>query len=110
MHARLAWPPVVLALGVVFWVAGFDLIYAVQDYDFDRKRGLGSMVVRYGVPQSLRLAQIMHAILWVCLVVFGMTAGLGTVYYASLLLVLGALFYEHRAASRLDVQLAVDVR
>lgn len=104
VHARLAWPPVVLALGVVFWVAGFDLIYAVQDYDFDRKRGLGSMVVRYGVPQSLRLAQIMHAILWVCLVVFGMTAGLGTVYYASLLLVLGALFYEHRAASRLDVE------
>jgi 4-hydroxybenzoate polyprenyltransferase len=104
VHARLAWPPVVLALGVVFWVAGFDLIYAVQDYDFDRKRGLGSMVVRYGVPQSLRLAQIMHAILWVCLVVFGITAGLGTFYYASLLLVLGALFYEHRAASRLDVE------
>ncbi|MBV9490939.1 MAG: UbiA family prenyltransferase [Verrucomicrobia bacterium] len=103
VHGRLAWPPVVLALGVAFWVAGFDLIYAIQDYEFDRQRGLGSMVVRYGVSGSLRLAQVMHASLWLCLVAFGVTAGLGFVYYASLVLVLGALWYEHRAASRLDV-------
>jgi 4-hydroxybenzoate polyprenyltransferase len=103
VHGQLGWPPVFLAAGVLFWVAGFDLIYAVQDYDFDRRRRLGSMVVRYGVPQSLRLAQIMHAALVVCLVAFGISARLGPVYHASLVLVLGALFYEHRAASRLDV-------
>jgi 4-hydroxybenzoate polyprenyltransferase len=103
VHGQLGWPPVFLAAGVLCWVAGFDLIYAIQDYDFDRKRGLGSMVVRYGVPQSLRLAQIMHAALFLCLVAFGASARLGPIYHASLVLVLGALFYEHRAAARLDV-------
>ena len=103
VEGHLGWPPLILAVGVVFWVAGFDLIYAIQDYDFDRQRGLGSMVVRYGVPRSLRLAQIMHAVLVVCLGGVGVAAGLGPVYYASLGLVLGALIYEHRAASRLDV-------
>jgi 4-hydroxybenzoate polyprenyltransferase len=103
VHGQLGWPPVFLAAGVLCWVAGFDLIYAIQDYDFDRKRGLGSMVVRYGVPQSLRLAQIMHAALFLCLVAFGVSARLGPIYHASLVLVLGALFYEHRAAARLDV-------
>ena len=95
--------PLVLALGVVFWVAGFDLIYALQDHEFDRQKGLGSMVVRYGVPQSLRLAQVMHGILLICLILFGIVAGLGLIYYVSLLLVLGALIYEHNAAGRLDV-------
>ncbi|HEY0789481.1 MAG TPA: UbiA-like polyprenyltransferase [Chthoniobacterales bacterium] len=103
VEGRLGWPPLILAVGVVFWVAGFDLIYAIQDYDFDRQRGLGSMVVRYGVPRSLRLAQGMHGVLVVCLAGFGVSAGLGPVYYASLGLVLAALVYEHRAASRLDV-------
>lgn len=103
VHGRLGWPPVILAAGVLFWVAGFDLIYAIQDYDFDRQRGLGSMVVRYGVGQSLRLAQVLHAALFLCLLAFGISAHLGAIYHASLVLVLGALFYEHRAASRLDV-------
>jgi 4-hydroxybenzoate polyprenyltransferase len=103
VHGRLGWPPVFLAAGVLFWVAGFDLIYAIQDYDFDRQQGLGSMVVRYGVPQSLRLAQLMHAALFLCLVAFGISAALGTIYHVSLVLVLGALLYEHRAASRRDV-------
>jgi 4-hydroxybenzoate polyprenyltransferase len=95
--------PLILALGVVFWVAGFDLIYAIQDHEFDRRKGLGSMVVKFGVPQSLLLAQVMHAILFACLILFGIVGHLGVVYFSSLLLVLGALFYEHRAARRLDV-------
>jgi 4-hydroxybenzoate polyprenyltransferase len=98
-----ALPPLVLAAGVLFWVAGFDLIYATQDHDFDRAEGLHSLVVRLGIPRSLLLSQILHAVLLVTLVLFGMCAGLGRIYYASLLLVLGALIYEHRFAARLDV-------
>jgi len=93
----------VLGAGVLFWLIGFDLIYAIQDYDFDRGKGLGSMVVKYGVPGSLRLAQLMHAVLLICLVVFGIVGGLGRIYFVALILVLGALVYEHRAAARLDV-------
>ena len=96
-------PPLVLGMGVLFWLIGFDLIYAIQDYDFDRRKGLGSMVVKYGIPASLRLAQVMHAVLLICLIVFGVVGGLGRVYFAALVLVLSALIYEHRAASRLDV-------
>ena len=97
-------PPLVLGLGVIFWVGGFDLIYSIQDYDFDRRTGLHSMVVKYGIPSSLRLAQVMHFVLLLCLVGFGWVSGLGLVYYSALLLVCGALFYEHRAAARLDLK------
>jgi 4-hydroxybenzoate polyprenyltransferase len=103
VQGRFAIPPFVLGVGVLFWLIGFDLIYAIQDYDFDRRKGLGSMVVTYGIPGSLRLAQVMHAILLFCLLVFGIVGGLGKIYFASLLLVLGALLYEHRAAARLDI-------
>jgi len=103
VQGRFAIPPFVLGVGVLFWLIGFDLIYAIQDYDFDCRKGLGSMVVTYGIPGSLRLAQVMHAILLFCLLVFGIVGGLGKIYFASLLLVLGALLYEHRAAARLDI-------
>jgi len=103
VRGQFDWPPMILALGVIFWVGGFDLIYATQDYDFDRKQGLHSMVVRFGVPASLRLAQGMHAVLLLCLLGFGLVANLGWIYYLSLLAVGGALFYEHRAAANLDL-------
>ena len=103
VRGEFAWPPIILALGVIFWVGGFDLIYATQDYDFDRKQGLHSMVVRFGVPASLRLAQGMHAVLLVCLLGFGVVANLGWIYYLSLVAVGAALFYEHRAAANLDL-------
>jgi 4-hydroxybenzoate polyprenyltransferase len=97
-------PPLVLALGVIFWVGGFDLIYSIQDYEFDLKTGLHSMVVKYGVPASLRLAQLMHGVLLLCLIGFGYASGLGWIYYGALLLVCGALWFEHRAAARPDLK------
>jgi 4-hydroxybenzoate polyprenyltransferase len=103
VQGRFAVPPLVLALGVLFWLVGFDLIYAIQDYDFDKRKGLGSMVVKLGVPNSLRLAQFAHLILLGFLILFGWVSGLGAIYYTSLVLVMGALVYEHRAAARLDI-------
>src|ERR1043166_6193644 len=52
--------PIVLAAGVICWVAGFDLIYATQDYDFDRREGIRSLVVKLGIARSLRLAWLLH--------------------------------------------------
>jgi 4-hydroxybenzoate polyprenyltransferase len=100
---QFAWPPLVLAAGVVFWVAGFDVIYATQDYEFDRKEGWHSLVVWLGVPRALLVAQGLHAVMALLLVAFGLAAGLGRVYFASLVLVLGTLVYEHRVARRLDL-------
>lgn len=101
--SRLDFPPLVLGAGVICWVAGFDLIYATQDVDFDRREGLRSLVVRLGVTQSLRLAQWLHFIMFVALLVFGYVAKLGTIYFATMPLIAAALFYEHRCARTLDL-------
>ena len=97
-------PPLVLALAVLLWVAGFDMIYATQDHEFDRASGLRSLVVRLGVARSLWWAQALHWLMLAVLAVFGWSAHLGTPFYASLVLVAGALLYEHRSAARLDVE------
>lgn len=100
---RLDLPPLVLAAGVICWVAGFDLIYATQDVAFDRRAGLRSMVVKLGIAQSLRLAQWLHFLMFLALIAFGFSAKLGSAYYAAMPLVAAALFYEHRSASKPDL-------
>jgi 4-hydroxybenzoate polyprenyltransferase len=100
-HVDLA--PIVLALGVTCWVAGFDVIYATQDYEFDRRERLRSLVVKLGIPRSLRAAQLLHAGMLVALIGFGWLAHLGAVYYVAMSLVAVALVFEHRSARRLDV-------
>lgn len=100
---RLDWPPLILGVGVICWVAGFDLIYATQDVDFDRREGLGSLVVQCGVAASLRLAQWLHLLMFAALVAFGFAAKLGVPYFATMPLIAGALVYEHRSARRLDL-------
>ena len=92
--------PIVLATGVICWVAGFDLIYATQDYDFDRREGIRSLVVKLGITRSLRFAQLLHLVTFVTLIVFGFVAQLGAIYYWSLPLIAAALIYEHRTEKR----------
>src|SRR5437870_8783417 len=99
---RVDLAPIVLAAGVICWVAGFDLIYATQDYDFDRREGIRSLVVKLGIPRSLRLAQVLHLLTFVALIGFGLTAKLGTLYYWSMPFVAAALLYEHKT-EKLDL-------
>ena len=96
-------PPLVLGVGVICWVAGFDLIYATQDADFDRREGLHSLVVRLGMSGSLRLAQWLHLLMFAALITFGFTAKLGIIYYSAMPFIAGALIYEHRSARKLDL-------
>lgn len=91
-----------LAAGVTCWVAGFDLIYATQDYDFDQREGIRSLVVKLGITRSLRLAQLLHLLAFVALIAFGVVAQLGAPYYWSMPLIAAALFYEHRT-DKLDL-------
>src|SRR6266404_8240839 len=100
---RIDLAPLVLGAGVICWVAGFDLIYATQDYDFDRREGLRSLVVKLGIARSLRLAQLLHFAMFVALLAFGFAASLGATYFGGMALVAGALVYEHRSAARLDL-------
>jgi len=105
---RLELPPLVLALGVVCWVSGFDLIYATQDYDFDRTEGLHSLVVRLGLAASLRLAQFLHLLMLLALIAFGIIAKLGPIYFAAMIPIVAALFYEHRSARQLHDLTAIN--
>lgn len=100
-HVDLA--PIILALGIIFWVAGFDLIYATQDYDFDRREGVRSLVVKLGITRSLRFAQWLHVAAIAAVTCFGYFARLGSIYYAAMVLVAAALVFEHRSAQRLDL-------
>ena len=100
---RLELPPLVLGFGVICWVAGFDLIYATQDVEFDRREGLRSMVVKLGVRRSLRAAQWLHLAVFVALLAFGFVAALGPIYYLAMPLIAAALVYEHRSTGELDV-------
>src|SRR6266542_1164964 len=99
---RVDLAPIVLAAGVICWVAGFDLIYATQDYDFDRREGIRSLVVKLGIARSLRLAQVLHLLTFVALIGFGLAAKLGAPYYWSMPLIAAALFYEHKT-EKLDL-------
>jgi 4-hydroxybenzoate polyprenyltransferase len=101
------WPLGALAAAVTFWVAGFDVLYALQDESFDRAEGLHSAVVRFGPARSLRLAKLMHGVAVVSLVAFGAGAGLGWPYFAGVALGMGLIAWEHRLVkpgdlSRLD--------
>jgi 4-hydroxybenzoate polyprenyltransferase len=99
---RIDVAPIVLAAGVICWVAGFDLIYATQDYDFDRHEGIRSLVVKLGIARSLQLAQLLHLLAFVALIAFGVVAQLGALYYWSMPLIAAALLYEHKT-EKLDL-------
>lgn len=97
-------PPLILAAAVLLWVTGFDLIYATQDYEVDRREGLKSLVVWLGISRSFRLAVILHGLAFLGLALFGVFASLGLTYFFSLAVVLAALVYEHFEARRGTVE------
>jgi 4-hydroxybenzoate polyprenyltransferase len=100
---RFAWPPVVLAGAVVFWLVGLDIIYATQDFEADRKLGLHSLPVRLGIEGSLQFARWAHAVMAVTLAGFGWVAGMGGIYYAGLAIIAGCLLGQHLLARKQDV-------
>lgn len=93
---RFAPVPLLLAAAVVFWVAGFDTIYACQDAAFDRREGLFSIPARFGVPRALAAARVFHLLALAAMVSVGVAGALHGVYWIGLLVVAGVLVAEHR--------------
>lgn len=91
----VAWPPILLAAVVFFWVGGFDVLYACQDVEFDRRSGLFSIPARFGVKNALRIAATSHALAVVCLFNLWLVADLGPVFLAGAIGVAILLIYEH---------------
>ncbi len=89
-------PPAWLLLGAVtFWIAGFDVIYACQDADFDRQAGLHSLPSRIGIGPSLWTARAFHVVTVAALVAVGLTAELGTLYFVGVAIVAALLVVEN---------------
>jgi 4-hydroxybenzoate polyprenyltransferase len=105
---RMELPPLILAFGVVCWVSGFDLIYATQDYDFDRREGLHSLVVRLGLVGTFRVAQLLHLLMLIALIAFGISASLGAIYFGAMVPIAAALVYEHRSARAINDVAAIN--
>ncbi|MBK9127518.1 MAG: UbiA family prenyltransferase [Phycisphaerales bacterium] len=92
-----------LMAAVALWIAGFDLIYACQDVDFDRQAGLHSVPARLGVPAALWMARGFHVLTVAGLVAVGSTAELGVLYYAGVGAVALLLVVEHALVSPRDL-------
>jgi len=90
----------VLAATVVLWLVGFDIIYALQDYDFDRAHGLRSLVVAWGPHNALQAAFLAHIVMCGLLLTFGLLCRFRIAYLVGWLVIVGCLVLEHWLARR----------
>jgi len=100
------WQPWLLALAVGSWVAGFDVLYACQDLDFDRAQGLRSIPARFGVRRSLAISRLLHLVTVIALAAIAFVesvAPLGPIYLAGVAVVAGLLVYEQSLVSADDL-------
>lgn len=99
----VGYAPWLLSLAVATWVAGFDIIYACQDVDFDREQHLHSLPARFGVAEALLIARALHVVTVASFILLGATLNLGSIYFAGAALVGVMLVYEHRLVSADDL-------
>ena len=107
-----AWEPWLLGLAIALWVGGFDVLYACQDLDVDRRQRLKSIPVRFGIARSLWISRAMHVGTTACLALLGLLTGLGALYFFGVAVVAALLVYEQSLVSATDlsnVKLAFDL-
>jgi 4-hydroxybenzoate polyprenyltransferase len=103
IRGEFAWPPVLLCGAVMFWVAGFDLIYALQDIEFDRKARLFSFPSRFGVAPALYMSTFFHGATVTLLLATAAITNLGWIAYAGIALVACILYWEHHLVTPDDL-------
>ncbi len=109
---REGWEPWLLGLAIGTWVGGFDVLYACQDLDVDRREGLHSIPVRFGVGRSLTISRALHVVTVLSLAALGFVTGLGPIYAAGVAGVAALLIYEQslvRADDLSQVKFAFDL-
>jgi 4-hydroxybenzoate polyprenyltransferase len=108
VRGDFGWPPGLLMIAVAAWIAGFDILYALSDRDFDRASGIHSIPARLGVTGSLVVSALLHVITVLALIGLATAAHLGPAYLSGVAIVVALLIYEHAIVrpsdlSRLDV-------
>ena len=92
--------PLVMGAANTLWVAGFDIIYGAQDYDFDTTNGIHSIPARFGVKNALLISRVFHAIALICLFLVGLLAKeLGIIYYIGLSIIAVLFVIQHKLVS-----------
>lgn len=97
------WTAIVLYVTIVFWTAGFDIIYACQDLEFDQGEGLHSIPSRFGLVKSLQIAKFFHVITAIGFLALLLMTDLSWWYGAGMLVTYGILFYQHYIVSPNDM-------
>jgi 4-hydroxybenzoate polyprenyltransferase len=100
---HFAWPPALLLLAVAGWVAGFDILYSLQDVDFDKSLGLHSVPAEFGVRRALQISGWCHVATIVFLAVFAFAASLGVLYAAGVVVTAVLLKIEHHLMAEGDL-------
>jgi 4-hydroxybenzoate polyprenyltransferase len=95
IEGRFAWPPLLLGLAVLLWTAGFDIIYACQDFDFDRRSGLHSIPARVGIRGGLWISSVLHVVMVAVLIGVTLLTNFGVLYLIGVGIVAIILTYEH---------------
>lgn len=87
--------PILFSLAVIFWVSGFDIIYALQDEEFDKSQKLYSMPAWLGKAKALRVSEFLHLLSTICVVAAGIYGNFGWLYWAGVAVFMGMLIYQH---------------
>ena len=96
--------PILFSLAVIFWVSGFDIIYALQDEDFDKSQNLYSMPASLGKRTALRISELLHLLSATCIVFAGWYGKFGWVYWVGAAVFIGMLIYQHSIVKPNDLR------
>jgi 4-hydroxybenzoate polyprenyltransferase len=92
-----------LGIAVIFWLAGFDTLYAMQDLEFDKSHGLYSIPQRFGIKKALICSRIFHLVTFLVLMFLGILFKLGIYYWLGMMVVAGLFIYEHSLVKKDDL-------
>ena len=92
-----------MGIAVIFWLAGFDTLYALQDIEFDKSHGLYSIPKRFGIKNALLLAKLFHLMTFIMLLATGVLFKMGIFYWLGMMIVAGLFIYEHSLVKESDL-------
>lgn len=98
------WLPILFSFAVLFWVSGFDIIYSLQDEDFDKSNQLYSIPAWLGKGKALAVSELLHLLSAACVVAAGKLGGFGFLYWIGVLVFIGMLVYQHSIVKPNDLR------
>jgi 4-hydroxybenzoate polyprenyltransferase len=96
--------PILFSLAVIFWVSGFDIIYALQDEEFDKSQKLYSIPSWLGKTKALRVSELLHLLSAACVIIAGLYGGFGWLYWTGVAVFAGMLIYQHSIVKPTDLR------